>query len=47
MMPTTVAATAGVDGINSFSDFLTVASESIWKDTEGEVEFGMLLRSRG
>lgn len=37
MMPTTVAATSGVDGINSFSDFLTVASESIWKDTEGEV----------
>ncbi|MGJ8691407.1 MAG: purine-cytosine permease family protein [Thalassotalea sp.] len=37
MLPTTVAATAGVDSINSFSDFLTVASESIWKDTEGEI----------
>ena len=37
MMPTTVGATAGVDSINSFSDFLTVASESIWKDTEGEI----------
>lgn len=38
MLPTTVGATAGVDSINSFSDFLTVASESIWKDTEGEIE---------
>lgn len=37
MLPTTVVATAGVDGINSFSDFMTVASESIWKDTEGEI----------
>ena len=37
MLPTTVTATAGVDGIHSFSDFLTVASESIWKDTEGEI----------
>ncbi|WP_111980318.1 nucleoside transporter [Algibacillus agarilyticus] len=37
MMPTTVGATAGVDSINNFSDFLTVASESIWKDTEGDI----------
>ncbi|MEN8770978.1 MAG: nucleoside transporter, partial [Glaciecola sp.] len=37
MLPTTVAATAGVDGINSFSDFMTVASDSIWKDTEGDI----------
>ncbi|WP_371193766.1 cytosine permease [Glaciecola sp. SC05] len=37
MMPTTIAATAGVDSISSFSDFLTVASESIWRDTEGEI----------
>ncbi len=37
MLPTTIGATAGVDGISSFDDFLTVASESIWKDTEGEV----------
>jgi cytosine permease len=37
MLPTTVAATAGVDGINSFSDFMTVASNSIWKDTEGDI----------
>ena len=37
MLPTTVAATAGVDGINSFSDFMTVASDSVWKDTEGDI----------
>jgi NCS1 family nucleobase:cation symporter-1 len=37
MMPTTIAATAGVSSIDNFSDFLTVASESIWKDTEGEI----------
>ncbi|WP_394171866.1 nucleoside transporter [Thalassotalea litorea] len=37
MLPTTVAATASVDSINSFSDFLTVASESIWKDTDGDI----------
>lgn len=37
MMPTTIGATAGVDSINSFSDFLTVASESIWKDTDGDI----------
>lgn len=37
MMPTTIGATAGVDSISSFDDFLTVASESIWKDTEGEI----------
>ncbi|MDO6693283.1 nucleoside transporter [Aliiglaciecola sp. 3_MG-2023] len=37
MMPTTIAATAGVDSINSFGDFLKVASESIWQDTEGEI----------
>lgn len=37
MMPTTIAATAGVDSIGSFSDFLKVASESIWKDTEGDI----------
>ncbi|MCM2680703.1 nucleoside transporter [Echinimonas agarilytica] len=37
MMPTTIAATSGVEGISSFSDFLTVASESIWKDTEGDI----------
>lgn len=37
MLPTTVAATAGVDSINSFGDFLTVASESIWKDTQGDI----------
>ncbi|KMT66903.1 nucleoside transporter [Catenovulum maritimum] len=37
MMPTTVGATAGVDSINSFSDFLTVASESIWKDSDGDI----------
>lgn len=37
MMPTTIAATAGIDSIGSFSDFLKVASESIWKDTEGDI----------
>lgn len=37
MLPATVAATKGIDGINSFSDFLTVASETIWRDTEGEI----------
>ncbi|WP_342807836.1 nucleoside transporter [Alteromonas sp. M12] len=37
MLPTTIAATAGVDGIGSFNDFLKVASESIWQDTEGEI----------
>lgn len=37
MMPTTIAATSGVDSINSFNDFLIVASESIWKDTDGEI----------
>ncbi len=37
MMPVTVGATAGVNGINSFADFLTVASETIWKDTEGDI----------
>lgn len=39
MMPILVSATAGVEGIHSFSDFLVVASESIWRDTEGEVGF--------
>jgi len=37
MMPTTIDATPGVAGISSFSDFLTVASDSIWIDTEGDV----------
>ena len=37
MLPTTVAATQGVDSINSFGDFLTVASESIWKDSDGDI----------
>ncbi|MBU2883559.1 nucleoside transporter [Psychrosphaera sp. B3R10] len=37
MMPTTVAATANVDSINSFNDFLTVASDSIWKKTTGDI----------
>ncbi|RDV25459.1 nucleoside transporter [Alteromonas aestuariivivens] len=37
MLPTSVAATAGVDGISSFGDFLRVANESIWKDTDGEI----------
>jgi len=37
MLPTIVIATAGVDGIGSFSDFMRVANESIWIDTEGEI----------
>ncbi|AWB66076.1 nucleoside transporter [Saccharobesus litoralis] len=37
MMPTTVGATAGVDSINSFGDFMTVASQSIWKDSDGDI----------
>lgn len=37
MMPITTGATEGVETIGSFSDFLTVASESIWKDTEGDI----------
>lgn len=37
MLPTTVIATAGVDGIGSFADFMRVANESIWVDTEGEI----------
>lgn len=39
MLPTTVAATASVDGIDSFNDFLRVANESIWQDIEGEIGF--------
>ena len=37
MLPTIVIATAGVDGIGSFGDFMRVANESIWIDTEGEI----------
>jgi NCS1 family nucleobase:cation symporter-1 len=37
MMPVTIAATAGVSSIGSFGDFLTVASESIWRDTDGDI----------
>ena len=37
MLPTIIAATPGVERINNFNDFLTVASESIWKDTEGNI----------
>ena len=37
MMPTAIEATSGVNGINSFNDFLKVASDTIWQDTEGEI----------
>jgi NCS1 family nucleobase:cation symporter-1 len=39
MMPTTVAATAGVGSIESFADFLKVANDTIWQDTQGEIGF--------
>jgi len=37
MLPTTVLATAGVDGISSFSDFLKVANDSIWIDNDSDI----------
>jgi len=39
MLPTTVVATAGVDSINSFADFLRIANESIWVDTDSDIGF--------
>lgn len=37
MLPETVAVTAGVDSISSFSDFIKVASDSIWIEREGDI----------
>lgn len=39
LLPTIVTATQGVNSISSFSDFLHIASESIWVDTDSGIGF--------
>ncbi len=39
LLPTIVAATNGVDSIGSFDDFLHIASESIWVQTDSGIGF--------
>ena len=39
LLPTIVSATNGVNSISSFADFLNIASQSIWVDTDSEVGF--------
>jgi len=39
LLPTIVTATQGVNSISSFGDFLYIASESIWVDTDSGIGF--------
>jgi len=39
LLPTIVSATNGVNSISSFTDFLNIASQSIWVDTDSGIGF--------